>query len=317
MNKRYVFLFPGQGAQYVGMGKDFIQEFPIVRQTMEEANDILRKDIQKIILEGPEELLTETANSQVAIYVLSMSYLRVLNLLAPTLIPSYTAGLSLGEYSALTAAGYLTFEQGLGLVQLRGQAMNDACAQQQGFMAVILGLDAPQVEEAVKEANLPDDLWAANFNCPGQIVISGTMKGIEAGAEILMRKGAKKIIPLKVHGAFHSGLMRPAAARLKEAISATEWKQGAVPVAMNTTGRLSDNIDEIKQLLTEQVTSPVRWEQSMRTLDELGVDAYIEMGCGKSLSSLNKRIGVKAPTYSIEKTTDLAAIEELFAMRNL
>ncbi|MFA6916629.1 MAG: ACP S-malonyltransferase [Parachlamydiales bacterium] len=316
MNKRYVFIFPGQGAQYVGMGKDFIQEFPIVRQTMEEANDLLGKDIQKIILEGPEELLTETANSQVAIYILSLAYLRALKQLAPHLTPTFTAGLSLGEYTALTAAGYLPFEQGLALVHLRGQAMNDACAQNPGTMAVVLGLNASQVEEAVRETALPHDLWAANFNSPGQIVISGTLKGIEAGTAVLTRKGAKRILPLKVHGAFHSGLMSSAAARLKEAIAETQWKQGSIPVAMNTTGRLSENLEEIKQLLTEQVTSPVRWEQSILTLEEQGVDAYIEIGCGKALSGFNKRIGVKAPTYSIEKTTDLAGLEELFATRN-
>lgn len=316
MSKRYVFLFPGQGAQYVGMGKDFIQEFPVVRQTIEEANDLLRRDIGKIILEGPEELLTETANSQVAIYIISLAYLRVLEQLVPGITPAFTAGLSLGEYTALTAAGYLPFEQGLSLVQLRGQAMNDACVQHPGTMAVVLGLTSEEVEEAVRETALPNDLWAANFNCPGQVVISGTPRGIEAGSSVLTRKGAKRILPLKVHGAFHSGLMRPAALRLKEAIDETQWSQGSIPVAMNTTGKLSENIDEIKSLLTEQVTSPVRWEQSILVLEQQGIDAYLEIGCGKALSGFNKRIGVKAPTYSLEKTTDLAALEELLAIRN-
>ncbi len=311
MSKRIAFLFPGQGAQYVGMGKDFSKEFSLARQTFEEANDRLGRNLQKIIFEGPEELLTETANSQVAIYVMSMAILRVLTQLAPQLRPTYTAGFSLGEYSALTAAGYLSFEAGLALVQQRGEAMNEACMTNPGTMAVVLGLSAEEVEQHVRDLRLPNMLWAANFNCPEQVVLAGTLQGIEIGSKALLDKGAKRILPLKVHGAFHSGLMQTAADSLQEAIYATPFSQSKIPLVQNSSAKLTTDLDEIKRQLAKHVISPVRWEQSIRTLDQTGVDLYLEIGCGKVLAGFNKRIGTVSPTYSIEKTTDLNILEEL------
>lgn len=315
MEKKIAFLFPGQGSQRVGMGKDFYDEFAIARQTLEEANDTLQRNLTKIIFEGPDELLTETANSQVALFAVSIAILRVIQQLSPSLQPSYAAGLSLGEYTALTAVGYLPFTDGLKLVQLRGTAMNDACVQKPGTMAVVTGLEADAVEQVVREINLPNELWAANFNCPGQTVISGTLHGIEVATKVLQERGAKRVLPLNVHGAFHSGLMQPAALPLKEAIAAAHWKQSAIPVVLNTTAKLTTDLQEIKTQLGLQVTSPVRWEQSIRALDANAVEVYLEIG-GKALSGLNKRIGTPAPTNSIEKVADLALLDQMMAQRS-
>lgn len=303
--KNIAFLFPGQGAQYPGMGKDFYQEFNEARQVFEEANDLLRRDISTLILEGPEDVLTETRNSQVGIYVMSYAVFSVLKKLLPDLKPSYTAGLSLGEYTALTAANILTFSDCLPLVQLRGQYMNDACEATKGTMAVVLGLESDAVEAAVKAAALPNDLWAANFNCPGQVVISGTLRGIEAGTEILKQKGAKRVLPLSVYGAFHSGLMESAEKRLAPHVHDASFQPGSAKLVMNVTGRESASINEVKENLISQVTHPVRWEQSMRHMAENGVDLFVELGCGKTLAGFHKRMGLSAPLVSIEKVEDL------------
>lgn len=307
MTKKIAFIFPGQGSQYPGMGKDFYEGYAIVRETFEQANDILGRDLKKIILEGPEDVLTETRNSQTGIYVVSIAYLRLLQKQFPDLKPSVCAGLSLGEYSAVTAAGYLSFEEGLPLVQYRGQYMNDACEKHKGTMAVVLGLDADAVEAIVKEVNLPNDLWAANFNCPGQVVISGTLKGIEAGTQAAKAKGAKRVLPLPVHGAFHSGLMKEAEERLRPHVEAIPLKESSTQLVMNVPGNLVNDRAEIRNNLIRQVTHPVRWEQGIRRMEESGVNLFIEIGCGKALSGFNKRIG-NMPTISIEKVSDLEQV---------
>lgn len=308
--KKIAFMFPGQGAQYPGMAKDFAEAFPVARQTFEEADDLLGRDLSKIIFDGPEDLLTETRNSQVGIYIASMAILRTVQSLFSQLVPDICAGLSLGEYTALTASGRLEFADGLPLVQHRGQFMNDACLATKGTMAVILGLDAQTVEALVKEVNLPNDLWAANFNCPGQIVISGTLKGIEAGSLAAKAKGAKRVLPLPVHGAFHSGLMQLAEDRLAPYIKEVPLKDSVVDLVMNVTGAPVKSSEEIRSNLIKQVTQSVRWEQGVRYMANEGVDLFIEMGCGKTLVGFNKRIGVEAPCISIEHVKDIASLEE-------
>lgn len=308
--KNIVFLFPGQGAQYVGMGKDFAASYHIAHETFEEAEDILNSKLSKIIFDGPESHLTLTVNSQPSIYTVSIALLRVLQQTFPELKPTSASGLSLGEYSALAASGKISFSQGLQLVQHRAQFMNEACEATKGTMAVIMGLEANDVEEMVEELNLPNDLWAANFNCPGQIVISGTLKGIEKGSEKAKAMGAKRVIPLQVHGAFHSGLMQSAEDRLAEYVNKAELKESACSLVMNVPGDFVKDSRQIRQNLIMQVTHPVRWEQGIRQLQQSAVDLYIEIGCGKTLSGLNKRIGVSAPTLSLEKVEDLKIIEE-------
>ena len=311
--KKYkiAFLFPGQGAQYPGMAKDFFENFPIAKRTFEEADDLLGRKLSDIILNGPENVLTETKNSQVGIFVVSVAILRAIATLFPQLNAHTAAGLSLGEYTALTASERLPFAETLSLVQYRGLFMNDACEATKGTMAVIMGLDAEAVESLVKEANMPNDLWTANFNCPGQVVISGTMRGIEKGSELAKAKGAKRVLNLQVHGAFHSGLMQQAEERLAEHIHYAQFKESPIDLVMNVTGTAVKEVPLIKQNLIKQVTHSVRWEQGIRFMTQQGIDLFLEMGCGKTLAGFNKRIGVLAPTISIEKTEDVRTLETL------
>lgn len=305
------FLFPGQGAQYPGMSKDFALAFPIARHTLEEADDLLGRKLSSLILEGPENLLTETKNSQVGIFVASIAILRVLQEQFPRLQASVCAGLSLGEYTALCASGRLDFKETLSLVQQRGHYMNDACEEISGTMAVVLGLEGAEVAAVVKEVNLPHDLWVANFNCPGQTVISGTVKGIEAGSVAAKAKGAKRILPLQVHGAFHSGLMASAESRLRDPIESALLKDSAIELVMNVPGDFVVGNQNIKDNLIKQVTHSVYWEHGIRNMEKRGIARFIEIGCGKTLAGFNKRIGVKGTTLSLEKIEDLQAIEQL------
>lgn len=307
---KVAFLFPGQGSQYVGMGKDFVENFPIARNTLQEAEELLGRKLSTTIFEGPDTLLTETRNSQVSIYVISVALLNVLKQLFPQLTPHYCAGLSLGEYTALHAAGKIGFSECLDVVQQRGQYMNDACLTHPGTMAVILGLEGDMVEKIVKEVNLPNDLWAANFNCPGQVVISGTIKGIAAGTEALLAKGAKRVLPLPVHGAFHSGLMKSAEERLAPAIQNLSLITTDKELIMNVVGGPVKEIAQIKSNLIKQVSSPVRWEQGIKYMISNGATLFLEIGCGKALQGFNKRIGAIAPSFSLEKITDLEMIEK-------
>lgn len=307
---KIAFIFPGQGAQYVGMGRDFFEAHATARATFEEAEEILGSRLTKVVFEGPESSLTETRNSQLGIYVTSVAILRVLEQQFPKLRPSMCAGLSLGEYSALYASGRVSFADCLKLVQHRANFMNEACEKHPGTMAVILGLTAEEVEDAVRQAGLPHDLWAANFNCPGQVVISGTRKGIEAGTAALLAKGAKRVLPLQVHGAFHSGLMLSAEKALSPYIAALELKESPISLIMNVVGHPVQEAEQIKVNLTRQVTHPVRWEQGVRSMASAGADLFLEIGCGKTLAGFNKRIGVLAPTLSVDKVAELEQVAQ-------
>jgi [acyl-carrier-protein] S-malonyltransferase len=285
------FIFPGQGAQYVGMGKDFYEAFAIARETFEEADEWLGEKLSKIIFEGPEEVLNQTKYSQLAIFVVSMAILRTLDLK-----PDVCAGLSLGEYTALCASGRLGFKETLLLIKERARLMNEACEKVPGTMAAVLGMDAEAIEEAVKGL-----VWVANYNAPGQTVISGTKEGVEKAAIILKEKGAKRVIPLVVHGAFHSGLMQVAQDGLKPFVDRIQLKESEIDFVMNVPG---DFVKEgIKKNLIEQVTHSVRWQQGIEAMKKAGVELFIEIGCGKTLTGLNKKMG--ANTISIEKVTDL------------
>lgn len=302
--QKIAFIFPGQGAQYPGMGKDFIQNFSAARLTFEEADDVLGRHLSQTILNGPEDVLTQTNNSQPGIYVASMAIFRVVEELFD-IQPYVCAGLSLGEYSALTASESLSFIHCLPLIQRRAQCMSEACEATPGMMAAIIGLNADAAEKMVKEIHLPHDLWVANFNCPGQVVVSGTVKGIEAASVAAKAYGARKVVPLQVQGAFHSGLMKQAEERLAEPIHHTLLKQGSSKLVMNVPGDFVEDLEVIKQNLIRQVTHSVRWEQGIRAMDEAGVDLFIEFGPGKTLSGMNKRIEPKASTITLESVEDL------------
>lgn len=303
--KKIAFLFPGQGAQYPGMAKDFVENFASARHLFEEADDLIGRKVSTLILNGPVEELTETRNSQVGIYVACVALLRVFREQFPHLTPAVCAGLSLGEYTALHASERLSFADCLQLVQWRGQYMNEACEKTQGTMAVVLGLEAQAVEALVQALKMPHDLWVANFNCPGQVVLSGTLKGITAGSEAAKAKGAKRVLPLQVHGAFHSGLMRLAEESLADKVLAAPIRDSSIDFVMNVPGNFVKDISQIKTYLIQQVTHPVKWEQSIRAMAAKDIDLFIEIGCGKTLSGFNKRIGVTCPTLSIETVKDL------------
>ncbi len=307
---KLVFIFPGQGAQYPAMGKDFVQNYKEAKIVFEQADDILKRKISDVILFGSDELLKETKNSQIAIFVVSYAILQVINKLFPEISPIVTSGLSLGEYTALTCAGFTTFEDGLNLVNYRGSFMNDCCMQNKGTMAAILGLSVDEIDLMVKEINLPDDLWLANYNCPGQVVISGSFKGVKIGSKEALNRGAKRTLPLNVHGAFHSGLMQSAKEQLREHVYNTDLRKNLCPIVMNVTGAITEDEQEIKNNLIEQITGSVKWQQGIEYIENnLGPDLYIEIGPGKTLSGFNKRIGTKAKTVSIEKVDDLIYLE--------
>ncbi|NGX60948.1 MAG: Malonyl CoA-acyl carrier protein transacylase [Chlamydiae bacterium] len=308
--KRVAFLFPGQGAQVVGMGKDFFDTFLVAREVYQQGDEILERSLSKVVFEGPAESLTETKSSQTGIYLTSIALLRVLQEQFPDLQPALCAGLSLGEYSALTASNKLSFEMTLPLVQFRGEVMQAACEETRGTMAALFGLSAEQVETFVKELALPDDLWVANFNCPGQTVISGTLKGVETGIEEAKKRGAKRAIPLKVHGAFHSGLMRGAKKRLQEKFTSISLDDSPIGLVMNVPGALVTDREAMQKNLVRQVTSPVRWEQGIRSV-ESEIDLFVEIGCGRTLAGMNKQIGVMVPTITLNKVEDLEKLANL------
>ncbi len=305
MSKKTAFLFPGQGAQYPGMGKDFYDAFSEVRELFDQANDILRYKLSDIIFKGPIEALTETRHSQPAIFLCSAAILAVIKKHFPDLSPFCCAGLSLGEYSAAYAAGFLPFESMLNLVQMRAQLMHQACETHKGTMAVVLGMSDEAAIDLVKEINLPNDLWAANFNCPGQVVLSGTSKGIEAAIALAKDRGAKRALPLQVHGAFHSGLMQEAGDLLVPYLDKASFLEGVCPVVSNVNAQFIEEAEALKRALKEQVTAPVLWIKGVELMESKGVQLYLEIGCGKVLSGLNKRIGALGTTISIEKVEDL------------
>ncbi|MBA2367612.1 MAG: ACP S-malonyltransferase [Candidatus Protochlamydia sp.] len=302
--QKVAFLFPGQGAQYPAMGKDFIQNFSAARLTFEEADDCLSRPLSSIILDDPEQQLTQTVNSQPAIYTVSMAILRVFKELYEW-TPFACAGLSLGEYTALSAGEWLSFRNTLPLVQHRANCMQAACEFVKGSMAAVIGLSNESIEDLVKGLNLPNDLWIANYNCPGQVVLSGSIKGIEAGMEEARRRGAKRVLPLQVSGAFHSGLMKTAEDGLSPNIMEARLQQGDARLVMNVPGDFVSDLTMVRSNLIRQVTHSVRWEQGIKALEKEGVDLFIEFGPGRSLSGMNKKIGVNAPTLTIEKVEDL------------
>jgi [acyl-carrier-protein] S-malonyltransferase len=297
------FLFPGQGSQYIGMGKDFFDTFSIARQTFEEAEDILTCKISDIIFNGPIEKLTQTKNSQLAIFINSVAILRTILQQIPDLIPYSCAGLSLGEYSALFASKMVDFETVLRLVRDRAHFMNDACERTSGTMSAVLGLNALEIDEIIKPISIEHQVWVANYNCPNQTVISGSYEGVKYASNLLKQKGAKKVLPLVVHGAFHSGFMQEAQYSLAPKIMKAKLSLTDVKLLMNVTGDFVYNLDQVRKNLIDQITSSVRWEQSIEKLKADAIDLYIEIGCGKTLSGMNRKMNLE--TFSVDSVLDL------------
>jgi len=305
MSEKIAFIFPGQGAQYPSMGRDFYEKYPEAKAVFDRADEVLGRPFSKLIFEGPKEELTLTKNSQLAIFITSIAILEVFKAQNPGLRPSICAGLSLGEYTALVAAGYLTFEEALPLVQARGRFMHESCEASKGVMHVVFGLELPVVKEITASI---DGVWIANLNCPGQIVLSGTPEGIEEAAASLKEAGARRVMPLDVSGAFHSGLMQSAQDQLEPMIQNTKLTPSAIEIVMNVPGDFTRDLDEVRSNMTQQVTKPVRWQKGIEAIVNQGIDLFIEIGPGKTLAGMNKRIGIKIPTVSIEKVEDLQGV---------
>lgn len=287
------YVFPGQGAQFVGMGKDLYDNSESAKALFEKANEILGFRITDLMFEGTDEDLRQTKVTQPAIFLHSVI---LANELGEEFKPDMVAGHSLGEFSALVANKTLSFEDGLKLVYQRALAMQEACEAEPSTMAAIIGLDDDIVENVCEEVD--EVVVAANYNCPGQLVISGSFKGIEVACEKLKEAGAKRALPLKVGGAFHSPLMEPARVKLAEAIENTEFSNGICPIYQNVSGEKVTDPATIKENLVKQLTGPVRWTQIMKNMVSDGLTSVTEAGPGTVLQGLFKKIDRKLPTES-------------------
>ena len=296
-------LFAGQGAQAVGMGKSLAEASAKAKTWFNRANEVVGYDLAKICFEGPESELTKTENAQPAIFLVGWVALQALLERVPTLSFDATAGLSLGEFTALTAAGVLTFEDGIRVVRQRGQFMQDACDVTRGAMAAIIGLD----ENATREVCIEAGVELANLNCPGQIVISGDADKMAAACALAATRGAKKAMPLTVAGAYHSNLMSAAQPKLQAALAAVPIGIPNIPVISNVTAQPHGAPSDIHRRLVEQVTAPVRWEASMRYLLGQGFTRFIELGPGKALSGFMRRIDPSAKMLNVADAESLEA----------
>ncbi|MBM3889335.1 MAG: ACP S-malonyltransferase [Verrucomicrobia bacterium] len=303
-------LFSGQGAQVVGMGKDLAASFPAARQVFDRANAALGYDLARICFGGPDAELTKTDNAQPGIFSTSIACLEALRAELGTLDFQATAGLSLGEFTAHVAAGTMSFDDGLRLVRLRGQAMQAACDATRGGMAAIVGLDEAACAAVCQESGVE----LANLNCPGQIVISGEKAALGAACEKAKARGAKRALPLNVAGAYHSRLMAGAQAPLADALARAVLTCPKVIVVSNVTARPATTPEEVRDLLVRQVVSPVCWEASMRRLLAEGFTRFIELGPGAVLAGFLRRIDSSADVFSINDSPTLAtAVAKLSA----
>lgn len=305
--RKVAVLFPGQGAQYVGMGKELYETCPEARRVFDDANRVLGFDITGLIFNGPNEALTRTANSQPAIFVMSYAAWRALRTHATWLKPRAFAGLSLGEYTALVAGGAFSFEEGLRIVRKRGEYMEEASISRPGTMASVIGLTMEEVRSACASARRFGIVSVANANCPGQVVISGERDAVEAAARFARARGAKKVIGLKVSGAFHSKLMENAERLLSVELRKANLTRASVPVVANVTGEEESEPEEIVENLARQVTGTVLWQKSVELLISRGVNMFVEVGCGKVLRGLVKRISPQTVRMGVEDPSSLEA----------
>ncbi len=292
------------------MGRDLCERFGSCREAFARGNEILGRDLQSICFDGPEDTLTQTDNAQPGILLTSLVCLEALRSQVPSLTFSAAAGLSLGEFTALTAANALSFEDGLGLIQQRGRFMQEACNTTSGSMASIIGMDDTALVEVCRQA----DVDIANLNCPGQTVISGEKDRIAKAVELAKARGARRALPLQVAGAYHSRLMQPAQDRLASVLGGVTMREPSVTVVHNVTARPATGVEEIKKLLVQQVTSSVRWAECMQWLIAQGYTRFIELGPGKVLSGLMKRINRDVEMLNVADSATLdAAVAKLSA----
>ena len=296
-------LFPGQGAQAVGMGKDLAESFPVAKALFDRASVVLGYDLVQICFEGPLEKLTQSCYAQPGIFVASLAALAVLKQIQPGLHFAAAAGLSSGEWTALHLAGVVSFEDTLKILEVRGRAMQQACEERPGTMMCVIGAEPALLAKVAQEAGVE----LANFNSPEQTVLSGTKAGIDAAEAALKAAGIRKAIRLNVAGAFHSELMASAALKLEAALAGVALQPPQLPVVSNVTGQFHTTPDEIRKLMVRQVTGSVQWVQGVQRLQAEGVQAYVECGPGKVLTGLVKRVDKQAALYNISDRSSLEA----------
>jgi [acyl-carrier-protein] S-malonyltransferase len=303
---RMAMVFPGQGAQYVGMGKEIAKEYGPAREVFARASEALSMDIEDLCWEGSEDELRMTANAQPAILATSTAYAEVLR--AHDVKPERVAGLSLGEYSALVCAGALDFADAMRVVRTRGELMQSAVPDGVGGMAAVIGLENELVEKACREASCAGVVEPANYNCPGQVVISGERAAVEEASRVAISYGARRVIPLVVSAPFHCSMMKPAAERLGRVLSSVLVTTARIPVVSNVSAVELQEPSDIRTALEEQVSHPVKWEQSIRRMIAEGLDTFLEVGPGKTLTGFIKKISPQARCFNFDSRESLETI---------
>lgn len=307
---KIAFIFPGQGAQYAGMGQQLALRYAEVSEIFKAASEALGYDMAKLCFEGPDEVLKQTEITQPSIFTVSMACAKALEING--VVPDMAAGLSLGEYGALTVANAIDFADAVKLLRQRGRFMQEAVPIGQGAMAAIIGLDKETVEQVCKEASKYGVVEPANYNCPGQIVISGQTAAVQKASEMAKEKGAKRAIMLEVSAPFHCSLLKSAGDRLTEVLESVNINKPAIPVIANVTAEEVSSPEDIRRLLIEQVSSPVCWEESVRRMIAMGADTFIEVGPGKALSGFVKKISKDVKVMNVEDIQSLeSAISQL------
>ncbi len=302
MCMKIAFVYSGQGAQYFGMGQELYENYSVVRDIFNQAGESLDLDMTKLCFEE-NDLLHQTTYTQPAILTVSLAIDALLK--EKGIQPDIVAGLSLGEYSAFVKAGVLSFKDAVRLVKKRGQYMTDAVPLGEGAMSAVMGLDRQTIKAACDEASVLGVVSPANYNMPGQIAIAGVKEAVEKAGELLLERGAKRVVPLQVSGPFHTQLLEPASLQLEEALKFVSVNEPSLPVVSNTIAEVFKDKEQIKNMMVKQVMSPVYWEDSVRTMVDLGVDTFIEVGPGKTLSSFIKKIDKTVTTLNVENEKTL------------
>ncbi len=313
--RKIAFIFPGQGAQTTGMGLDLFENFNAAKAVFDRADAVLNKKVSKICFEGPDEVLKQTVNTQSCLLTVSIAALEALKEVSNSAIkPDYALGHSLGEYSALYTAGVMDLDTTLKAIQKRADLMQMACeSSKQGGMSAILGLSEEKIKEALKEASSKGLVSIANYNEPNQIVITGEIDAVNYANELIKEAGAKRVVPLAVSGGFHSKLMESATEGFKDFVASLELNDAKIPVVTNVDAELTTKADDFRRKMPEQISSSVYWTQSIQKLLTLGVDTFIELGNGKVLSGLNRKIcPAEVKTYNVfDKESLMNTVNEL------